>query len=198
MIGALTYEEVLRATMRSNWIHALWLFAVVVLIWVCTILLTLYGNRKKKPKGKDDSWQVSVFLLVLVVIGYGICVGTSVPEENARIQQDIDEHAYITVHGSYTRNTASRRRCLQKKRHALTCLFFWRRHPDLNRGSRICSPMPYHLAMAPKNGAGNEIRTRYLHLGKVALCQMSYARKMVPPVGIEPTTRGFSVPCSTN
>ncbi len=26
-------------------------------------------------------------------------------------------------------------------------------------------------------GAGNEIRTRYLHLGKVALCQMSYARK---------------------
>lgn len=118
MIGALTYEEVLRATMRSNWIHALWLFAVVVLIWVCTILLTLYGNRKKKPKGKDDSWQVSVFLLVLVVIGYGICVGTSVPEENARIQQDIDEYAYVTVHGSYTRNTASRRRCLQKKRHA--------------------------------------------------------------------------------
>ncbi len=26
------------------------------------------------------------------------------------------------------------------------------------------------------DGAGNEIRTRYLHLGKVALCQMSYAR----------------------
>ena len=124
MIGALTYEEVLRATMRSNWIHALWLFAVVVLIWVCTILLTLYGNRKKKPKDKDDSWQVSVFLLVLVVIGYGICVGTSVPEENARIQRDIDEHAYVTVHGSYTRNAASRRRCLQKKRHALACLFF--------------------------------------------------------------------------
>ena len=27
--------------MRSNWIHALWLFAVVVLIWVCTILLMI-------------------------------------------------------------------------------------------------------------------------------------------------------------
>ena len=27
----------------------------------------------------------------------------------------------------------------------------WRRHPDLNRGSRICSPMPYHLAMAPSS-----------------------------------------------
>ncbi len=26
------------------------------------------------------------------------------------------------------------------------------------------------------DGAGDEIRTRYLHLGKVALCQMSYAR----------------------
>ena len=48
------------------------------------------------------------------------------------------------------------------------------------------------------NGAGNEARTRYLHLGKVALYRMSYARKMVPPVGVEPTTRGFSVRCSTN
>ena len=54
-------------------------------------------------------------------------------------------------------------------------------------------------------GAGDEARTRYLHLGKVALYQMSYARElrsgccaMVPPVGIEPTTRGFSVLCSTN
>ncbi len=73
-----------------------------------------------------------------------------------------------------------------------------------------------------KIGAGDEARTRYLHLGKVALYQMSYTRifaacvtdpaggnsvgwagppngvLMVPPVGIEPTTRGFSVPCSTN
>ena len=47
MIGALTYEEVLQATMRSNWIHALWLFAVVVLIWVCTILLTLWQKKRK-------------------------------------------------------------------------------------------------------------------------------------------------------
>ena len=58
-------------------------------------------------------------------------------------------------------------------------------------------------------GAGDEARTRYLHLGKVALYQMSYGRikvyslrrihkKMVPPIGIEPMTRGFSVPCSTD
>ena len=62
-----------------------------------------------------------------------------------------------------------------------------------------------------KNGASDEARTRYLHLGKVALYQMSYTRMLpgrgvpfqgfvwlVPPVGIEPTTRGFSVLCSTN
>ena len=47
-------------------------------------------------------------------------------------------------------------------------------------------------------GADNEARTRYLHLGKVALYQMSYARKVVPRAGVEPATRGFSVPCSTN
>ena len=29
---------------------------------------------------------------------------------------------------------------------------------------------------AEKNGAGYEARTRYLHLGKVALYQMSYSR----------------------
>ena len=46
-------------------------------------------------------------------------------------------------------------------------------------------------------GAGDEARTRYLHLGKVALYQMSYTRIMVPPVGVEPTTREFSVRCST-
>ena len=50
-----------------------------------------------------------------------------------------------------------------------------------------------------KIGADDEARTRYLHLGKVALYQMSYIRKkLVPPDGIEPSTRGFSVPCSTD
>ena len=47
-------------------------------------------------------------------------------------------------------------------------------------------------------GAGDEARTRYLDLGKVALYQMSYARKMVPQAGVEPATRGFSVRCYTN
>ena len=58
-----------------------------------------------------------------------------------------------------------------------------------------------------KSGAADEARTRYLHLGKVALYQMSYGRilgnpngfpLLVPPIGIEPMTRGFSVPCSTD
>ena len=30
------------------------------------------------------------------------------------------------------------------------------------------------------SGAGNEARTRYLHLGKVALYQMSYTRILAP------------------
>ena len=48
--------------------------------------------------------------------------------------------------------------------------------------------MPYHLATVPYeirnaarslsfSGAGDEARTRYLDLGKVALYQMSYARR---------------------
>ena len=46
--------------------------------------------------------------------------------------------------------------------------------------------MPYHLAMSPYEkrciapflfGADDEARTRYLHLGKVALYQMSYSRR---------------------
>ena len=32
-------------------------------------------------------------------------------------------------------------------------------------------------------GAGDEARTRYLHLGKVALCQMSYTRIRFPVYG---------------
>ena len=47
------------------------------------------------------------------------------------------------------------------------------------------------------SGAADEARTRYLHLGKVALYQMSYgrisqllysetAKQVVPPIGIEP------------
>ncbi len=47
--------------------------------------------------------------------------------------------------------------------------------------------------------AVDEARTRDLHLGKVALYQLSYYRMMmVPWGGIEPPTRRFSVCCSTD
>ena len=59
---------------------------------------------------------------------------------------------------------------------------FWRRHPDLNRGIRVLQtralPLGYSAVFifTKKNGADDEARTRYLHLGKVALYQMSYIR----------------------
>ena len=116
----------------------------------------------------------------------------------------------------------------------------WRRHPDLNWGMELLQssalPLGYVAIWITGRenlpviifGAGDEARTRYLHLGKVALYQMSYTcisypilcrggrgdawnfrdapggypwyppGTVVPPAGIEPATRGFSVPCSTN
>ncbi len=69
----------------------------------------------------------------------------------------------------------------------------------MNWGIRVLQTHALPLGYDAKNGANDEARTRYLHLGKVALYQMSYIRKiMVPPGGIEPPTRGFSVPCSTD
>ena len=68
--------------------------------------------------------------------------------------------------------------CTQQKTdtiHQDYIRFTWRCHPESNWGSRSCSPLPYRLAMAPY-GADDEARTRYLHLGKVALYQMSYIR----------------------
>ena len=68
-------------------------------------------------------------------------------------------------------------------------LFFWRRHPDLNRRIKALQasalPLGYGAVFCLKkrlkglllsvlfSGAGYEARTRYLHLGKVALYQMS-------------------------
>ena len=70
--------------------------------------------------------------------------------------------------------------------------------PRLELGVEILQTSALPLGyVAIKFGAGDEARTRYLHLGKVALYRMSYTRIMVPPVGVEPTTRGFSIRCST-
>ena len=46
-------------------------------------------------------------------------------------------------------------------------------------GPRLPAAASLRRIFAPiKNGAGDGARTRYLHLGKVALYQMSYARMM--------------------
>ena len=67
----------------------------------------------------------------------------------------------------------------------IRCRVFWRRHPDLNRGIKVLQtlalPLGYSatfclLRWQKSNkkqygffGAGNEIRTRDIHLGKVTL-----------------------------
>ena len=71
--------------------------------------------------------------------------------------------------------------------------------PRIELGIRELQSHALPLGYGTRCGAADEARTRYLHLGKVALYQMSYSRIfMVPPGGIEPPTRGFSVPCSTD
>ncbi len=48
----------------------------------------------------------------------------------------------------------------------------------MNWGMRLLQSLALPLGYdAKKNGANDEARTRYLHLGKVALYQMSYVRK---------------------
>ena len=47
----------------------------------------------------------------------------------------------------------------------------------MNWGIRVLQTHALPLGyVAKKNGANDEARTRYLHLGKVALYQMSYVR----------------------
>ena len=100
----------------------------------------------------------------------------------------------------------------KKDTHQKVCVFFGGTGQIWTGEWEFCRLLPYHLATVPYKGmqkhplfgAGDEARTRYLHLGKVALYRMSYTRisvpkgTVVPPVGIEPTTRGFSVHCSTD
>ncbi len=45
----------------------------------------------------------------------------------------------------------------------------WRRHPDLNRGMKVLQTLALPLGYSANYGAGNEIRTRDVHLGKVTL-----------------------------
>ena len=59
-------------------------------------------------------------------------------------------------------------------------LNFWRYRPDLNWRMRVLQTLALPLGHGTIFGAGDEARTRYLHLGKVALYRMSYTRISVP------------------
>ena len=48
-----------------------------------------------------------------------------------------------------------------------------------------------HLSYRRMNGAEKGARTLDLDLGKVALYQLSYSRKMVAPEGLEPSTQAY-------
>ena len=54
--------------------------------------------------------------------------------------------------------------------------FFWRRHPESNRGVEALQAFALPLGHGAEIGAIDEIRTRDIHLGKVALYQLSYYR----------------------
>ena len=70
--------------------------------------------------------------------------------------------------------------------------------PRIELGMKVLQTSALPLGYGASSGAGNGARTRHLSLGKAALYQMSYSRRMVPQTGVEPVTRGFSVPCSTS
>ncbi len=82
----------------------------------------------------------------------------------------------------------------KKKKHCIKqCFSFWRYRPDLNWRITVLQtgalPLGYGTIYKNRNanaflfyfiGAGDEARTRYLHLGKVALYRMSYTRISTP------------------
>ncbi len=64
----------------------------------------------------------------------------------------------------------------KKRLLARQAFWVWRRHPDLNRGIRVLQTLALPLGYGAIKkqcgvhfGAGNETRTRDIHLGKVTL-----------------------------
>src|SRR6185503_19474886 len=69
----------------------------------------------------------------------------------------------------------------------------WRRRPDLNRGSRFCRPLPYHLATAPIRNVRSGVSRRPFPLR--SLCELqgtTFAwieeRRLERETGFEPAT----------
>ena len=59
--------------------------------------------------------------------------------------------------------------------YKIVCAADETQNADFTKHQRVFIAAPQGTAI--KNGAADEARTRYLHLGKVALYQMSYSRR---------------------
>ena len=200
MIGALTYEEVLRATMRSNWIHALWLFAVVVLIWVCTILLTLHNNRKKKPKGKDDSWQVSAKKRHALACRFtrrslnkarivpAAILFTNVMARMGRAREGMGFPSRISIFAA----GASK-----KKHQPVGWCFFLEAPPGFEPGVKDLQSHALPLGYGAKKWSGQRDSNSLPPPWQGGALPNELCPQMVPQARIELATRGFSVRCST-
>ncbi len=70
--------------------------------------------------------------------------------------------------------------------------------PRIELGMKVLQTSALPLGYAAIYGAENEARTRDPHLGKVVLYHCATSALVVLRDGIEPPTRGFSVPCSTD
>ena len=79
---------------------------------------------------------------------------------------------------------------IEKNASCFSRTHYWRCHPDSDRGMKVLQTFALPLGYGTKlrrtqrarrnNGAVDETRTRDLHLGKVALYQLSYYRKWCP------------------
>ena len=85
---------------------------------------------------------------------------------------------------------------------------FWRRHPDLNWGIKVLQTSALPLGYGAESNAAHQSYSVFWSglRGSNSLpppwqggaLPDELNPRMVPSVGIEPTTRGFSVLCSTN
>ena len=97
-------------------------------------------------------------------------------------------------------------------------MLFWRHHPESDRGIKVLQTSALPLGYGALFKFCNALKKSAHQYSLGVLILWSGLRgsnppprpwqgralpnelnpQMVPPIGIEPTTRGFSVPCSTN
>ena len=113
----------------------------------------------------------------LILVRY-ICFANSIYSHFVRLRYDINSffrcrRQHIALKIYRVRSTYNKFRqefiSLKKAYWNFQYAFFWRRHPDLNRGMKVLQTLALPLGYSAEYGAGNEIRTRDVHLGKVTL-----------------------------